>query len=66
MIIQLSVVCLLHDHLTLFGAPDEIRTHTRRILSPLPLPVGLQAQIFNLCAYYTSFLPDVKPFLKSF
>src|SRR5690242_18129500 len=28
--------------LVIWGAPGEIRTHTGRVLNPLPLPVGLR------------------------
>ena len=51
---------------TLKSIPDEIRTHTEWILSPMPLPVGLRGYKLtnmskNLCLLFHKIINTKKP-----
>ena len=49
------------------GALDGIRTHTERILSPLPLPIGLQGHMvawyWNRTNFVSEYESDKMPYL---
>ena len=40
-----TMVLTFERTLNMYGSPNGIRTHTERILSPLPLPVGLRGHV---------------------